>query len=63
MPIHATDTEAALVGQKPTPELLEAAAQLAYKPSKAMDNTDGEVPYRKKVTPVYVRRTFEDCLG
>ena len=63
MPIHATDTEAALIGQKPTPELLEEAAQLAYKPSKTMDNTDSEVLYRKKVTPVYVRRTLEDCLG
>lgn len=61
-PIAASETEAALAGQRPTPELLREAAQLSFKPSRTMDNTDGEVVYRKKMTPIYVRRTLEDCL-
>ena len=62
-PITASETEAALAGQKPTAELLRDAAQLSFKPSRTMDNTDSEVVYRKKMTPIYVRRTLEDCLG
>ena len=27
-----------------------------------MDNTDSEVLYRKKMTPVYVRRALTDCV-
>jgi 4-hydroxybenzoyl-CoA reductase subunit beta len=61
--IHATATEDALRGQVPTPGLLRAAAQLSYKPARTMDNTDSEVLYRKKMTPIYVRRALEDCLG
>ncbi len=63
MPVHATDTEAALVGKPPTDEVLREAAQLSYKPSRTMDNTDSEVLYRKKMTPIWVRRALEDCVG
>ncbi len=62
-PIPAAATEAALAGQQPSAELLREAAQLSFKPSRTMDNTDSEVLYRKKMTPIYVRRTLEDCLG
>ena len=62
-PIAADATEAALAGQVPTPELLRDAAALSFKPSRTMDNTDSEVVYRKKMTPIYVRRALEACLG
>ncbi len=63
MAIAATETESALIGKTPTDENLRAAAALSYKPSHTMDNTDGEVSYRKKMTPVYVRRALEDCCA
>jgi 4-hydroxybenzoyl-CoA reductase subunit beta len=63
MAIAATETEAALLGKAPTDENLRAAAALSYKPSHTMDNTDGEVLYRKKMTPIYVRRALEDCCS
>ena len=62
-PIDASEVEAALVGQKPTPELLAEASQHAFKPAKSMDNTDSEVFYRKKMAPIWVRRALEDCVG
>jgi 4-hydroxybenzoyl-CoA reductase subunit beta len=62
-PVVASETEAALVGQRPSMELLREAAQLSFKPSRTMDNTDSEVIYRKKMTPIYVRRTLAGCLG
>jgi 4-hydroxybenzoyl-CoA reductase subunit beta len=67
-PIPATATQAMLVGQRlrkgspATGELLRAAAQEAYKPARAMDNTDHEAAWRKKMAPVFVRRALEDCL-
>ena len=61
-PIRAEATEEALAGKPASPELLAEAAALAFKPSRTMDNTDSEVVYRKKMTPVWVRRALEDCL-
>lgn len=59
--IAATEVEASLAGKEPTDEVLAAAAALSFKPARSMDNTDSEVVYRKKMTPIYVRRTLEDC--
>ncbi|MCA8956560.1 MAG: FAD binding domain-containing protein [Planctomycetes bacterium] len=63
MPIHATETEAMLRGQPVTEELVRAAAELSFKPARTMDNTDSEVPYRKKMAPIFVRRALSECLG
>ena len=60
--IPATGAEDMLRGQKPTAELLAEAAQTAYKPARAMDNTDYEAAWRKKMAPIFVRRAVEDCL-
>ena len=65
---QATKTQEMLVGQKltkgdaATDELLRAAAQEAYKPTRAMDNTDHQASWRKKMAPIFVRRAIEDCL-
>jgi 4-hydroxybenzoyl-CoA reductase subunit beta len=60
--IPATAAEDVLRGQVPTDELIEAAARAAYKPTRAMDNTDYEAPWRKKMAPVFVARALRDCL-
>ncbi len=62
MPIVAKATEDALRGEVPAEDSIRAAADLAFKPSRTMDNTDSEVLYRKKMTPVYVRRALTDCV-
>ena len=51
-----------LRGQVPTDELIEEAARCAYKPALAMDNTDYEAHWRKKMAPIFVARTLRDCL-
>ncbi|MEZ5967373.1 MAG: xanthine dehydrogenase family protein subunit M [Planctomycetota bacterium] len=61
-PIAALDAERALVGQKLTHELLEAAAQTAYKPTRAMDNTDHEALWRKKMAPIFVARAVREAV-
>lgn len=49
-------------GDKTTHELLEAAALTAFKPTRAMDNTDHEASWRKKMAPIFVRRALEECV-
>jgi 4-hydroxybenzoyl-CoA reductase subunit beta len=60
--IPATAAEDMLRGQVPTDELIEEASRAAYKPTLAMDNTDYEAPWRKKMAPVFVARALRDCL-
>jgi 4-hydroxybenzoyl-CoA reductase subunit beta len=59
-PIKATDAETLLVGQKLSPELIEEAAKLAFKPAKPLDNTDMGHPYRKQMVRVYVARALRE---
>jgi 4-hydroxybenzoyl-CoA reductase subunit beta len=58
-PVHAVEAEAALVGRPLTDEVVRAAADLAWKPAKPLDNTDFEHSWRKKMVKVYVRRGLE----
>jgi 4-hydroxybenzoyl-CoA reductase subunit beta len=60
-PMAALDAEKMLMGQRLTPELIEAAAQTAYKPTRAMDNTDHEALWRKRMAPVFVARALRDA--
>ncbi|MBK8978331.1 MAG: FAD binding domain-containing protein [Planctomycetes bacterium] len=66
--IPAVKTAAMLVGQRlrrddaASGELIRAAAQEAYKPTRAMDNTDLDAAWRKKMAPVFVSRAIQDCL-
>ena len=62
-PIKATDAEEMLVGQKLNDELIEAAAKVAFKPAKPLDNTDMSHPYRKQMTRVYVKRALREVAG
>ncbi len=54
-PVRATAAEAALVGHRLDEAVIRAAADLAYRPAKPLDNTDLEYSYRKKMVKVFVR--------
>jgi CO/xanthine dehydrogenase FAD-binding subunit len=55
----AADAAARLVGQQLTPEVIAAAAEMAFKPAKPLDNTDLLLSYRKKMVRVHVARTLQ----
>ncbi|TMD48367.1 MAG: 4-hydroxybenzoyl-CoA reductase [Chloroflexi bacterium] len=61
-PVEVHDAVARLVGQHPTPQLLEEVASLAAKRAKPLDNADLTINYRKQVTPVYIRRALHELL-
>ena len=58
-PVEATDAAALLIGQHLTPETINAAAALAAKRAKPLDNADLSMNYRKQMATVYVRRALE----
>ena len=62
-PLKATNAETILIGQKPSINLIEEAAQAAFKPAKPLDNTDMTHPYRKQMTRVYVARALREAAG
>ena len=62
-PVVATDAAAVLVGQRLTPEVIEAAASAAFRPAKPLDNTDLLLSYRKKMVRVHVARTLCQLAG
>ena len=59
-PVEATDAEKILIGQKLTREVIDAAAEAAYKPAKPMDNADASYAWRKKMVRVYVQRALAE---
>ena len=62
-PREATKASTALVGQRLTPETIDATAALAAGPSKPLDNTDFTHPYREKMTRVFVARALRRIAG
>lgn len=57
-PVEAGDAASMLVGQRLTPELIDAVAIAAAKRAKPLDNADLTINYRKQVTPVYIKRAL-----
>jgi 4-hydroxybenzoyl-CoA reductase subunit beta len=57
-PRPAPEAAALLVGQRLTPDLIDAVADAAFRPGKPLDNTDLTHPYRKKMIRVYVTRAL-----
>ena len=55
-PMLASRVAAVLIGQRLTPEVIDAAAQAAFQPAKPLDNTDLTLSYRKKMVRVHVAR-------
>jgi 4-hydroxybenzoyl-CoA reductase subunit beta len=62
-PLVASDAAASLVGQRLTPEVIQAAAEMAFKPAKPLDNTDLLLAYRKKMVRVHVARTLQQLAA
>jgi CO/xanthine dehydrogenase FAD-binding subunit len=62
-PVEAAEAARLLEGQRPTPELLEAAAAAAARWAKPLDNADLTISYRKQMAPIYVRRALEELVG
>jgi 4-hydroxybenzoyl-CoA reductase subunit beta len=62
-PVVATAAAAMLVGQRLTPEVIDAAADAAFKPAKPLDNTDLLLSYRKKMVRVHVARLLRELVG
>jgi CO/xanthine dehydrogenase FAD-binding subunit len=53
------DAAAALVGETLDDDRVDAAARLASKPAKPLDNTDFTIGWRKEMAAVYVRRALK----
>ena len=62
-PLVASRAAAVLVGQRLTPEVIDAAAQAAFQPAKPLDNTDLTLSYRKKMVRVHVARVLCQLTG
>jgi 4-hydroxybenzoyl-CoA reductase subunit beta len=62
-PVRCREAEAFLAGKTLSDDVVRAAADLAYKPAKPLDNADFESSYRKKMAKVYVRRGLEELRG
>jgi 4-hydroxybenzoyl-CoA reductase subunit beta len=58
-PLECVESARMLLGQKLTQELIDAAAEAAWKPARPLDNTDLSHSYRKKMSRVYVKRALE----
>lgn len=59
----AEQAERMLEGERVSEELIREAAATVYKPTRAMDNTDHEAAWRKKMAPIFVARALRDCLA
>ena len=62
-PLDAADAEEVLIGHKLTPEVIDAAAQAAWKPARPLDNADLTISYRKQMVRVYVARALKELAG
>jgi 4-hydroxybenzoyl-CoA reductase subunit beta len=63
LPREAAAAQAALRGERLTPELIERVAGLAAGPARPLDNTDFTHPHRKRVTRVFVARALRRIAG
>ena len=57
-PLPLPEAEALLQGQRWTPELIEAAAEIAYRAAHPMDNTSGTIALRKRIIRSYTRQAL-----
>ncbi len=57
-PVRATKAEAALTGQRLSPELIDEAAKLAVVDARPIDDVRGSADFRKHLVEVLTRRTL-----
>ena len=60
--LRATDAEAVLRGERPSPELLARAGEAAARQSAPLDDIDGSAGYKRRVIGVYTRRALARAL-
>ncbi len=58
-PLVAHEAAKILIGNKLDEDVINAAAEAAWKPARPLDNTDMHHSYRKKMSRVYVKRALE----
>ena len=59
-PQEVPEAAAALEDTALSDDIIDGAAEEAYRPSKPMDNTDFDLSWRKQMTRVYVTRALEE---
>ena len=59
-PQEVPEAAAVMQGAALSDDVISAAAEAAYRPSKPMDNTDFDLSWRKQMTRVYVTRALEE---
>jgi 4-hydroxybenzoyl-CoA reductase subunit beta len=62
-PLRVDEAETLLTGQPWTPELLEEAAEIAYRAAHPMDNTSGTIALRRRSVRAYTRRALERLMA
>lgn len=62
-PLALPTVDTLLAGQRWTPELLEAAAEEAYRLAHPMDNTSGAIALRRRMVRAYTQRALESLLA
>lgn len=60
--LKAKEAEEALVGETPSPELFDRAADLAAEAAQPTANERGSVDYKRDMVRVYTRRGLAQCL-
>ncbi|HEX6817905.1 MAG TPA: FAD binding domain-containing protein, partial [Ktedonobacterales bacterium] len=61
-PVALPAVDEMLRNQRWTPELLDAAAEEAYRAAHPMDNTSGTIALRRRMVRAYTRRALESLL-
>jgi carbon-monoxide dehydrogenase medium subunit len=61
--IHALEAEQFLAGKRPEKEVLAAAAQLAARAARPIDDLRGSADYRVEMVAVACRRALEQAVG
>ena len=62
-PIRAASVESALLGKRPTPDVIEAASAFAAEGLDLLSDIHGSVEYRAHITRVYTRRAIEAAVA
>ncbi len=62
-PLAATDAAKSLLGRPLNQQAIEEAAALAARIAKPLDNTDFDMPWRKRVTAEFVTYALRELRG
>jgi carbon-monoxide dehydrogenase medium subunit len=61
--LRATEAESVLVGERPSPELLQRAGQAAARQCDPLADVDGTPEYKRRVAGVYTTRALARALA